>query len=75
MLVSWSEGQGVHQTNPQKSRLVADQDLLQAERGAEQEGWEGGRGSAQSKMYCIGKEEQSKAGKQSNAKRVEMSRI
>ena len=68
MLVGWSEGQGVHQTNPQKSRLVADQDLLQAGGGAEQ-GWEGGRGSAQSRIYCIGKEEQSKA------KRVEMSRI
>ena len=35
----------------------------------------GRRGSAQSKMYCLGKEEQSKEGKQSNAKRVEMSRI
>ena len=56
MLVGWSEGQGVHQTNPQKSRLVADQDLLQAGRGAEQ-GWEGRRGSAQSRIYCIGEEE------------------
>ena len=34
---SWSEGQGLHQTNPQKSRLVTEQDLLQGSRGEEQE--------------------------------------
>ena len=33
----WSEGQGLHQTNPQKSRLVTEQDLLQGSRGEEQE--------------------------------------
>ena len=35
--MGWSEGQGLHQTNPQKSRLVTEQDLLQGSRGEEQE--------------------------------------